>query len=100
MQSFLIALRRFTSELFERETKRHNSLILVCVSVFLIPSFAFSFDLAMDLPTEHTVDQMTNADDTSWVSVCPRGLWKVQQKSSTRQPLCPFESDACKGMFL
>ncbi|XP_075878636.1 FK506-binding protein-like [Nelusetta ayraudi] len=59
----------------------------------------------MDGRTDHTVRPLTDcrfsadADDTSWVSVCPRGLWKVQQKSSVRQAACPSGGDASPTLW-
>lgn len=33
----------------------------------------------------HGIGDHDGVDVTSWVSVCPRGLWKVQQKRTRKE---------------
>ncbi|XP_070712274.1 FK506-binding protein-like [Pempheris klunzingeri] len=44
-------------------------------------------DTEMDLPLEalHSNSDHDGVDVTSWVSVCPRGLWKVQQRRTSKR---------------
>lgn len=62
----------------------------------------------MDAWTDQTVKPLQDhgpggGDDvTSWVSVCPRGLWKVQQKRSeeaSHQTASTSGDDACRRIF-
>lgn len=66
------------------------------------------FDSGMDALTGQTVKPLHDhgpggdGDVTSWVSVCPRGLWKVQQKRSEeacQQTASTSGEDACRRIF-
>lgn len=65
------------------------------------------FDSGMDTWTGQTVKPLHDNDHgggdvTSWVSMCPRGLWKVQQKRSEdacQQTASTSGDDACRSIF-
>lgn len=63
---------------------------------FLTPGMDGGVDETLEnLPGNSDCD---DADITSWVSVCPRGLWKVQQKrmcEGSEQAVCISEDEAC-----
>lgn len=54
------------------------------------------------LETLHDNGDCDGVDVTSWVSVCPRGLWKVQQKRTgegSQQTVSSSGDDACMTLF-
>lgn len=75
----------------------------LCLNIFMNPGMDGWMDHSLETLCGNSDHDHDDVDVTSWVSVCPRGLWKVQQKR-TGEGIQPTVSnsgdDACTMLFI
>lgn len=88
-----------------RDLYRSVAPLSLCVKDVILFDMRIVHDPGMDGREDDAVKPLTDCrssadgDEISWVALCPRGLWKVQQKGLALQSRSPSEGDACKRII-